>query len=266
MAHSRGPRILIVDDLAIHRRLIAMRLGAEMGEIAAVGSAAEAEAYLAERLPQLLLLDVVMPGKDGFALCQELKADPATRDIAILMLTDLKGDAFQRSLDAGADDYLPKRVEDPVLRTRVHLHLNLQDLRARSGHRPHRPAAASILLATPSPTLSAQLPAQFLADGHRTRMIESLDELPDACLPGDRLVVLDTAMDPEGLEAALRRMRMEPTTAGLPILLLCEKAELPVLSAVETMVDDILWKPLNAKRTKHRLGFLLELGARTFGA
>lgn len=266
LLQPRGPRILIVDDLAIHRRLIAMRLGTQVGEIAAVASAAEAEAFLADHHPALLLLDVVMPGKDGFALCAELKADPATQDIAILMLTDLKGDAFQRSLDAGADDYLPKRVEDPVLRTRVHLHLQLQELRARGGHRPYRQTPASILLATPSPTLSAQLPAQFMADGHRTRLIESLAELPDACLPGDRLVVLDTAMDPEGLAAALRRLRMEPTTAGLPILLLCEKAELPVLTEVETMVDDILWKPLNAKRTKHRLGFLLELGGRTFGA
>ena len=42
--------------------------------------------------------------------------------------------------------------------------------------------------------------------------------------------------------------------------------EKPNASRIETMVDDILWKPLNAKRTKHRLGFLLELGARTFGA
>jgi DNA-binding response OmpR family regulator len=146
------------------------------------------------------------------------------------------------------------------------LHLNLQELRLKAGGRPFRQTSASILIATPSPTLSAQLPAQFAAEGHRTRLLESLEDLPEACRPEDRLVILDTAMNPDGVPEALKRLRMEPTTAGLPVLLLCEKAELPVLTEIETMVDDILWKPLNARRTRHRVGFLLELGGRTFGA
>ena len=266
MQQSSGFRILLVDDLAIHRRLIRMRLGAQFGEIAVAGSAAEAEAFLAGHHPQLLLLDVVMPGKDGFALCSQIKADPATRDMTVVMLTDLRGDAFQRSLEAGADDYLPKRAEDQVLRTRIHLHLHLQELRLRAGGKPFRKAPTSILLGTPSATLSAQLPAQFATEGHRTRLLDRLEELPEACRPGDRLVILDTAMDPEGILEALKRLRMEPTTAGLPVLLLCEKAELSVLTDAESMVDDILWKPLNARRTLHRVGFLLELGARTFGS
>ncbi len=264
MLQPKGPRILLVDDLAIHRRLLRMRLGPELGEIAAVGSAAEAEAFLAENHPLLLLLDVVMPGKDGFALCSQIKAARATQDIAVLMLTDLKGDALQRSLDAGADDYLPKRVDDPILRIRVHLHLHLQELRARG--RPVQPAPASILLGSPSPTLSAQLPAQFAAEGQRTRLLKRLEDLPGECRPEDRLLILDTALDPEGIADALKRVRTEPTSAGVPVLLLCEKAELPVLTEVETLVDDIMWKPLNARRTKHRLGFLLELGRRTFGS
>ena len=241
-----------------------MRLGPEVGAVAAAGSAAEAEAYLAEQHPLLVLLDVVMPGKDGFALCTQIKEDPATQDISVLMLTDLKGDAFQRSMDAGADDYLPKRVEDPVLRIRVHLHLNLQELRLKAEGRPFRQSPVSILLATPSPTLSAQLPAQFAAEGHRTHLVENLQDLQEACRPEDRLVILDTALDPEGTPEALKRFKMEPTTAGLPVLLLCERAELPILAELETMVDDVHWKPLNAKRNRHRLGFLLELAGRTF--
>jgi CheY-like chemotaxis protein len=218
----KGPRILLVDDLAIHRRLLHLRLGPEVGEIAVAGSAAEAEAFLAEHHPLLLLLDVVMPGKDGFALCSQVKADRATQDIAVLMLTDLKGDAFQRSLDAGADDYLPQRVDDPVLRIRVHLHLQLQELRLKAGSRSIRPVPASILLGSPSPTLAAQLPAQFAAEGHRTRLLARLEDLPGECRPEDRLVILDTAMDPQGIPETLKRLRTDPTTAGLPVLLLCE--------------------------------------------
>jgi DNA-binding response OmpR family regulator len=246
--------------------MLLVRLGHQFGQVDTVASAAEAEAYLARQHPLLILMDVVMPGKDGFALCTELKAKEATRDIAILMLTDLRGDAFQRSLDAGADDYLPKQVDDPILRIRVHLHLHLQELRRKAGWRPYVLGSASILLATPSPTLAAQLSAQLGVDGHRTRLLQDLDDLPGACWPEDRLVVLDTAMGQGKITEALTRLRMEPTTAGLPVLLLAEKAELPFLDQIETMVDDIAWKPLDAKRRKHRLGFLLELGGRTYGA
>lgn len=266
MKQPIGPRILLVDDLAMHRRMLALRLGPGVGEMAAVASAAEAEAYLVQRHPALILLDVVMPGKDGFALCAELKAAEATRDIAVVMLTDLKEGAFQRSMDAGADDHLPKRAQDPVLRLRVHLHLHLQELRLRDAGRTWTRTAASILLATRSPTLAAQLPAQFQAEGHRTRVVESLEGLPDACGAEDRLLILDAGVDPAALPEALRRLRSDPHTAGLPVLLLAEKAELPLLNEVEAMVDDVLWKPLLAKRTRHRVQFLLELGARTFGS
>jgi DNA-binding response OmpR family regulator len=253
-----------VDDLAIYRRLVPVRLGALGRDIDAVSNVEEARAYLAKRKPELILLDVVMPGVDGLAYCKELKADPNTRDIPVLMLTDLKGNAHERSLEAGADDYMPKRIDDAVFRIRVQLHLHLLDLRRRDAGAAASSEATSILLATKSPLLRAQLPAQFAQDGHSTRMVDRLEDVVLAALPQDRLIVLDMELGIEEMHTAVAQIRMDPSMSGGAILLLCEKEELSSLLAIEFMVDDVLWKPLKAQVTRHRLQYLLELARRSF--
>lgn len=124
---------------------------------------------------------------------------------------------------------------------------------------------ADILLATGSSLLGAQLPAQFATEGHRVRVVEGLGEVVDAIRPDDRLLIVDTALGMEDLHGVLAQIRMEEATAGLPVLLLCEKQELTQLLAIEFMVDDVLWKPLKATVNRHRLGILLELARRTYG-
>lgn len=262
---SSASRILLVDDLALVRRMIPARLGALGREVDAVASAAEAREYLASQRPDLILLDVIMPGLDGLAFCRELKADPATRGIPVVILTDLAGNAHERSLDAGAEDYMPKRIDDAVMRIRVQLHMRLVDLRKQMEGQPSKARPSSILLATGSSLLGAQLPAQFATEGHRVRVVEGLGEVVDALRPEDRLLIVDAALGMEGLHGVLAQIRMDEATAGLPVLLLCEKQELTQLLAIEFMVDDVLWKPLKAAVNRHRLGILLELGRRTYG-
>lgn len=262
--HEPG-RILLVDDLALFRRMLPLRLGALGREVESVPNVEEARSYLAKRRPDLILLDVIMPGVDGFAYCRELKADARTQDIPVVMLTDVKANAHDRSLEAGADDYMPKRIDDAVMRIRVQLHMHLLELRKKAGGSPMPTGQASILLASPSSSLHAQLSAQFAQDGHSTRILESVDSVVTEIRPEDRLLVLDMDLGLESMHKALAELRMEPTTAGLPILLLCAKEQLDQLTAIEFMVDDVLWKPLNAQVNRHRLRYLLELGFRTLG-
>ena len=257
-------RILLVDDLAIYRRLVPVRLGALGRDIDAVCNVDEARADLAKRRPELILLDVIMPGVDGLTYCRELKADPKTRDIPVLMLTDLKGNAHERSLEAGADDYMPKRIDDALFRIRVQLHLHLLELRRRDGGAAVSQEPASILLATRSPLLKVQLPAQFAQDGHSTRIVDKLDDVLLATLPQDRLIVLDMDLGIDEMHSAVAQIRMDPALSGMAVLLLCEKEELNSLLAIEFMVDDVLWKPLKAQVTRHRLQYLLELARRSF--
>lgn len=262
--HEPG-RILLVDDLALFRRLLPLRLGALGREVESVPNVDEARSYLARRHPEVILLDVIMPGVDGFVFSRELKADPRTRDIPVIMLTDLKANAHDRSLEAGADDYMPKRIDDAVMRIRVQLHLQLAALRKKAGvSNPGGPA--SVLLATSSSILQAQLPAQFSQDGHSTRVVENAADIVSSVVPEDRLLVMDMdliAMDE--MHQVLSELRMDPNTGGLPILLLCGKEQLEELTAIEFMVDDVLWKPLNAQVNRHRLRYLLELGRLTLG-
>lgn len=258
-------RILLVDDLALFRRLLPVRLGALGREVEAVSNVEEARNYLARHRPLLILLDVIMPGVDGFVFCRELKADPRTRDIPVIMLTDLKANAHERSLEAGADDYMPKRIDDALMRIRVQLHLNLMELRRKAQGVPLPEIPASILLASSSQVLQVQLPAQFAQDGHSTRIVEKASQVASSILPQDRLLVMDMDLGMDEMHEVLAEIRMDPVTAGLPILLLCAKEQLEELTGIEFMVDDVLWKPLNAQVSRHRLRFLLELGLRTFG-
>lgn len=258
-------RILLVDDLALFRRMLPLRLGALGRSVEAVASVAEARASIARHPPELVLLDVVMPGVDGFTYCRELKADPATRALPVIMLTDLKANGHDRSLEAGADDYLPKRASDAVLRIRIQLHLHLGELRRRA-REPYAPSPASILVATANPTLHIQFSAQFALDSHRARRVETPADIVPSVHPEDRLLVLDMDLGTDALHEVLAELRMEPATAEIPILLLCAPEQLDELTAIEFMVDDVMWKPLKAPVNRHRLKFLLELGAYVLGS
>jgi len=101
------PALLIVDDDAEIRRLVVELFQAEGFEMAAAADGVEMDRALARQRPDLVLLDLMMPGEDGLALCRRLRsaADP----IPIIMLT-AKSDAIDRivGLEVGADDYLPK--------------------------------------------------------------------------------------------------------------------------------------------------------------
>lgn len=259
-------RILLVDDLALVRRTVPARLGALGCKVSAVSTVPEALEWLEKYSAGVILLDVVLPGKDGFTFCRELKADPRYSHIPVIMFTDVGGNVFERSMEAGADDYIPKRINDAFLRIRVHLHLQLAELRRRQGSALAPGVQASILLATHSTLLQAQLPSQLSGDGHHVRVVDRLDDIIPAMSGQERLLIVDMAVDPEGIHGFLAQLRMESATAGVPVLLLCDKDDVENLMGLEFMLDDVLVKPLTAQVNRQRLKLLLEMGRRVQGA
>lgn len=253
-------RILLVDDLALVRRTVPARLGALGGKVGAVSNVPEAWEWLDKHQTGLILLDVVLPGTDGFTFCRELKADPRYGHIPVIMFTDVGGNVFERSMDAGADDYLPKRSHDAFLRIRIHLHLHLAELRRKQGAALVPGGPATILLTTHSTLLQAQLPSQLAGDGHIVRLTDRLEDILSTRSGEEQLLIVDMAADRAGIHGFLSELRMDPETASVPVLLLCDKDDMEDLMGLEFMVDDVLVKPLTAQVNRQRLKLLLEMG------
>lgn len=124
-----GPksRILIADDNEANVELLEAYLGEVDCEVAIAVDGAETLAKVAEFQPHLILLDIMMPKLSGFEVCEQIKADPATRQIMILMVTALNelGD-IERAVSAGTDDFLSKPVNKVELLKRVDNMLRLR--------------------------------------------------------------------------------------------------------------------------------------------
>jgi two-component system cell cycle response regulator len=130
-------RVLVVDDILANVKLLEARLTAEYFEVMSAMSGVEALAICEQSQPDIVLLDVMMPGMDGFEVCRRLRANPATAHIPVIMVTALDQVADRvKGLEAGADDFLTKPVSDIALVTRVksltRLKMLTDELRMRS--------------------------------------------------------------------------------------------------------------------------------------
>jgi DNA-binding response OmpR family regulator len=116
----KTPTLLIIDDAPDVHALIRARLSEDCYEIRSAYDA-EAGAALARSLkPDVILLDIDLPGDDGFAACQQLKEDPITRRIPVIFLTASKGLEYKvQGLELGAVDFVTKPFEPDELRARV---------------------------------------------------------------------------------------------------------------------------------------------------
>ncbi len=117
---NEKPVILIVDDDPTARQTAEMLLLQQGYGLQFAASGPEALALVAESEPDVILLDVMMPGMDGFAVCRELKTAVTTQHIPVVLVTALDGKSdLARGLDAGADDFIHKPVNGLELRARV---------------------------------------------------------------------------------------------------------------------------------------------------
>jgi two-component system cell cycle response regulator len=120
-------RILVVDDIFPNVKLLEAKLVAEYYDVVTAQSGMEALAKIEEAKPDVVLLDVMMPGMDGFEVCQKIKSNPATAHIPVIMVTALTDSEDRiRGLESGADDFLSKPVNDIALMARVRSSVRLK--------------------------------------------------------------------------------------------------------------------------------------------
>ncbi len=128
LLHRRAPRILVVDDNNDNLFLMKQLLGSRGYEVVGASNAGEAESMMQTHSPDLVLLDVIMPGKSGYELCHQWKSDPQTRLVPVVMITGLTDREDKiRGIEAGADDFLNKPIFPEELFARVKSLLKLKE-------------------------------------------------------------------------------------------------------------------------------------------
>jgi CheY-like chemotaxis protein len=119
-ADAALPRILIADDNLQGLELLEAYLSGGDYEIATASDGEETLRQVKQWQPDLLLLDIMMPKISGFEVCKRLRADPTTRDVAIIMVTALDQPSdIERAVEAGTDDFLTKPINKTELLLRV---------------------------------------------------------------------------------------------------------------------------------------------------
>jgi two-component system, OmpR family, alkaline phosphatase synthesis response regulator PhoP len=119
-ANPTAPRILIADDDPLGTELLEAYLGDIDSELRTASDGEQTLQLVANWRPHLILLDVMMPRISGFEVCKRLRGDPATRDIAIIMITALDQPSdMDRAVEAGTDDFISKPINKTDLLLRV---------------------------------------------------------------------------------------------------------------------------------------------------
>lgn len=257
-------RVLVVDDLLPNIKLLEALLTAEYFDVLTSTNGPEAIEACKAGLCDIVLLDIMMPGMDGFEVCTRLKADPTTSHIPVVMVTALDQAADRvRGLDCGADDFLTKPVDEVALIARVkslsRLKVTLDELRSR--------AAASARLGRSDPFVNASA-----ADGHHGRVLLVDDRLASsdrivASLRGNQTVDVETnpqealfraAENPydliivslgltnyDGLRLCSQLRSLE-RTRGIPILTVADLEDRPkILRGLDLGVNDYLVRPID---------------------
>ena len=257
-------RVLVVDDILANVKLLEARLGAEYFEVLTAYNGTEALDICERERVDVVLLDVMMPGMDGFEVCRRIKASSKSSHVPVIMVTalDQPSDKVQ-GLEAGADDFLTKPVDDIALITRVK---NLARLKMLCDEMIMR-ASTTQQMGLPDMALSELKDAGrngeiLLVDDHQRsaeRIVKALSKEHQVKVEGDlevalkRLAEADFDMmivslsldNADGLRLCSQVRSLEHTR-HLPIIILVEPGDdARLLRGLDMGVNDYLIRPVD---------------------
>ena len=257
-------RVLVVDDILANLKLLEARLSAEYFDVFTARSGQEALELLdAERI-DVVLLDVMMPGLDGFEVCRRIKRSPKTMHVPVVMVTalDQSSDKVQ-GLEAGADDFLTKPVDEIALITRVKNLARLKALNDEMAMRVASGAEIGLLTGAASDQSQAEAAGRLLLVEDQPRIVHrvmsaigkchQIDVEPDLqaallrlnAVPYDLLIVSLSLETGDGLRLC-SQVRSLSRSRHLPIIVIVQPGDdARLLRGLDMGVNDYVTQPID---------------------
>lgn len=264
--------ILVVDDVPANVKLLEAKLSAEYYSVVTAKDGFECIAQAKQHKPDLILLDVMMPGMDGFETCKKLKEDYEVSHIPVVMVTALSEKADRlRGLDSGADDFLTKPINDTALFARVkslvRIKLLLDELRLRDktgsqlGIRAPgsetftSDVSGSRVLLIDDDTVQGKQVVAALGETYTADWVEDSEEAVEKARGGnyDVILVSTMLMDTDGMRIALA-LKNQEETRHVPVLILVDEDDTrAMLKGLDLGINDYLLVPVDRNEMAARV-------------
>lgn len=263
-------RILVVDDIEANRRLLQAKLEAQYHTVLLAENGQQALEVARREHPEIILLDVMMPGMDGYEVCRRLKADPATSYIPVVMVTALSDmEDRVKGLEAGAEDFLTKPVDDFLLNSRITALMRYntvaQELRQREAsglrsgamedvNRDEIDRPSRIFIVDDDQRSSSRLANLLRTQGHKATTLLEAGDMGD--LAAERVDVLilsqfSRSFDPLKLIA---HFKMNPMTRSISMILICDPHDrAKALRGLEIGASDMITVPIDKQELAARI-------------
>lgn len=258
-------RVLVVDDILPNVKLLEAKLSSEYFDVVTALNGQDALQLAEEKSPDIVLLDIMMPGMDGFEVCERLKANPKTAHIPVVMVTALT-DATDRvrGLEAGADDFLSKPLNDTALMARVRSLVRLKMTIDEWRIRENTASQFGVMSGVDTQMAEESGNAKILVVEDKTfesdKFIETLQRDEDSVIPavsGDQaimlaqehdfdLVTVSLNMDGEDGLRLISHLRSNERTRSIPILMVAMEEDMKrVAQGLEIGAHDYILRPVD---------------------
>lgn len=258
-------RVLVVDDILPNVKLLEAKLAAEYYDVVTALSGEEALEKVANDGPDIILLDIMMPGMDGFEVCRRIKADPKIAHIPVVMVTALT-DATDRvkGLEAGADDFLSKPVNDTALMSRVRslvrLKMAVDEWKVRENTAntlgvsnenqsamEEKVEEASILIVEDQSFEADKFIETLARDRHNTKAVENgLLAMEQSAANDFDLIIISMNMTEEDGLRLVSHLRSNEKTRSVPILMVGNEEDIPKIArGLEIGAHDYIVRPVD---------------------
>jgi len=258
-------RVLVVDDILPNVKLLEAKLSCEYYEVLTATSGAEALEKVEKENPDIVLLDVMMPGMDGFEVCSRIKADPEKAHIPVVMVTALTDTEDKvRGLEVGADDFLSKPINDTALMARVRslvrLKMALDEWRVRENTATQFGVVGEKTNVMAEPVEGARILLIEDREFEKTKIVQTLMQdhnitmAVDSGIKGMELVAaheFDVLMisldikDEDGLRLC-SHLKSNERTRGVPIVMIGEDGDMDrIAHGLEIGAHDYILRPLD---------------------